>query len=50
MTPEERANSNLLNAKRRKRIAQGSGTTVTDVNRLVRQYEDMSKMMKVYKW
>lgn len=46
MTPAERSNAALLNASRRKRIAAGSGTTVADVNRLVRQYEDMSKMMK----
>ncbi|MAB03360.1 MAG: signal recognition particle protein, partial [Candidatus Puniceispirillum sp.] len=36
----------LLNASRRKRIAAGSGTTVQDVNRLVKQYQDMARMMK----
>ena len=46
MTAKERRNVKLLNASRRKRIAQGSGTTVQDVNRLVKQYDDMSRMMK----
>jgi signal recognition particle subunit SRP54 len=36
----------LLNASRRKRIAEGSGTSVQDVNKLVKQYQDMAKMMK----
>jgi signal recognition particle subunit SRP54 len=46
MTKAERRNVNLLNAKRRKRIAAGSGTSVEDVNRLVKQYMEMSRMMK----
>jgi signal recognition particle subunit SRP54 len=46
MTKSERRNVNLLNAKRRKRIAAGSGTSVEDVNRLVKQYMEMSRMMK----
>jgi len=46
MTDEERRKPRLLNASRRKRIARGSGTTVQDVNRLMRNYEDMRKMMK----
>jgi signal recognition particle subunit SRP54 len=46
MTRKERLNPNLLNASRRKRIAAGSGTTVQDVNRLVRQFEETQKMMK----
>lgn len=46
MTKKERRNPNLLNASRRKRIASGSGTTVQDVNNLVRQYEQSAKLMK----
>ncbi|NLO37514.1 MAG: signal recognition particle protein [Clostridiaceae bacterium] len=48
MTTRERLNPNLLNASRRKRIASGSGTTVQDVNRVVRQFEDMQRMMKQF--
>ncbi len=48
MTLKERRHPQLLNASRRKRIARGSGTQVADVNRLVRQYEEMSKMMKQF--
>ncbi len=46
MTPQERENPKLLNASRRKRIAQGCGQDVAAVNRLVKQYNDMQKMMK----
>ncbi len=46
MTEEERRKPRLLNASRRKRIARGSGTTVQDVNRLMRNYEEMRKVMK----
>ncbi len=46
MTKQERSNPNILNASRRQRIAKGSGTTVTDVNRLLKMFEDMKKMMK----
>lgn len=46
MTPEERKNPNIINGSRRKRIAAGSGTTVTEVNKLLRQFDDMRKMMK----
>lgn len=46
MTPEERRNPKLLNASRRKRIAQGSGTRVYDVNQLVKQYRDARRMFK----
>jgi signal recognition particle subunit SRP54 len=46
MTAKERRNVKLLNASRRRRIAAGSGTTVQDVNRLVKQFEDMGRMMK----
>jgi signal recognition particle subunit SRP54 len=46
MTPEERQKPKVLNGRRRKRIAAGSGTTVTEVNRLVKQFEQVQKMMK----
>ena len=46
MTLEERRNPAVLNGSRRKRIAQGSGTTVTDVNRLMKQFLEMKKMMQ----
>ena len=47
MTLEERRRPEILNGSRRKRIARGSGTQVADVNRLLKQYRDMKKMMKV---
>ena len=46
MTPKERRNPSVLNASRRKRIAAGSGTTVQDVNQLIRQFEQAKEMMK----
>jgi signal recognition particle subunit SRP54 len=46
MTLEERRSPKLLNGSRRRRIALGSGTTIQDVNRLIKQFEDMQKMMK----
>jgi signal recognition particle subunit SRP54 len=46
MTLEERRNPAILNGGRRRRIAQGSGTTVTDVNRLMKQFMEMKKMMQ----
>lgn len=46
MTLAERRNPKVLNASRRRRIAQGSGTTVQDVNRLLKQHQQMSEMMK----
>ncbi len=46
MTPEERRNPHIINGSRRRRIARGSGTTVQDVNRLLRDFELMRKMMK----
>ncbi len=46
MTPLERRKPELINGSRRTRIATGSGTTVGDVNRLVKQFQDMQKMMK----
>lgn len=45
MTPRERRNPDLLNGSRRARIARGSGTTPADVNRLLKQYQQMEKMM-----
>jgi signal recognition particle subunit SRP54 len=46
MTAEERRRPQVINGSRRKRIAAGSGTTVQDVNRLLKQFEQMQKMMK----
>ena len=46
MTPEERRRPDIINGSRRVRIAKGSGTTVPDVNRLVKQFSEMQKMMK----
>ena len=46
MTAAERANPKLINGSRRKRIADGSGTTATDVNQLLGQFRQMQKMMK----
>lgn len=46
MTPEERRNSSLLNASRRRRIAAGSGQPVSKINQLIKRYEDARKMMK----
>jgi signal recognition particle subunit SRP54 len=47
MTPTERRNPKIINGSRRKRISSGSGTTVTDVNRLLKQFEQTRKMMKM---
>ncbi|MCR5665332.1 MAG: signal recognition particle protein [Eubacterium sp.] len=46
MTPEERANPNILNPSRKQRIAKGAGVDIADVNRLVKQFEQARKMMK----
>ena len=46
MTIQERRNPGILNGSRRRRIAQGSGTTVTDINRLMKQFLEMKKMMQ----
>jgi signal recognition particle subunit SRP54 len=46
MTPQERRDPAILNGSRRRRIATGSGTTVTDVNRLMKQFMEMKKMMQ----
>lgn len=47
MTPEERQNPNILKASRKQRIAKGSGRSVEEVNRLLKQFEEMKKMMKM---
>ena len=47
MTRQERSKPDILNGSRRKRIAKGSGVDVSDVNRLLKQYRDMKKMMKL---
>ena len=47
MTPAERENPSLLNGTRRKRIAMGSGTSIVEVNRLVKQFEETAKMMRM---
>src|SRR5215469_6825570 len=49
MTKSERRNPKLLNGSRRRRIAAGSGMTVPEINRLLKQYQDMSGMMKKMK-
>ena len=48
MTPEERRRPEILNGSRRRRISQGSGTTVEDLNKLIKQFEQMKKMMKQF--
>lgn len=48
MTTEEKQNPEILNASRRKRIAAGSGTSIQDVNRLIKQFDEMRKMMKQF--
>ncbi len=49
MTKKERKDHNLINGSRRRRIAMGSGTTVADVNRVVKQYIEIRKMLKMFK-
>ena len=48
MTNEEKRKPEILNASRRKRIAAGSGTSVQEVNRFIKQFDDMRKMMKQF--
>ena len=48
MTIEERRNPSILNASRKRRIARGSGTTVQDINKLIKQFNEMKKMMKLF--
>ena len=47
MTPEERTNPQILNASRKQRIASGSGRNIQEVNRLIKQFDDMRKMMRM---
>lgn len=47
MTPKERSNPKIINQSRRMRIAKGSGTTLQDVNRLMKQFDQMRTMMKL---
>jgi signal recognition particle subunit SRP54 len=49
MTPAERRNPKILNGSRRRRIARGSGTTVVDVNRLLKQFAQMNQMLKTFR-
>ncbi|HSH53054.1 MAG TPA: signal recognition particle protein [Bacteroidales bacterium] len=49
MTPEERENPKLINGSRRKRIAVGSGNNIQEVNRLIKQFDETKKMMKMMK-
>jgi signal recognition particle subunit SRP54 len=46
MTKGERSNPSILDGSRRQRIARGSGTTITDVNQVIKQFTEMAKMMK----
>ncbi|MBU0704704.1 MAG: signal recognition particle protein, partial [Chloroflexi bacterium] len=46
MTPEERRKPRIINSSRKKRIARGSGTTVQEVNALLKQFRQMQQMMK----
>ena len=48
MTPEERANPDLMNMSRKKRIAAGAGVSINEVNALVKQFDQMKKMMKQF--
>ena len=47
MTPEERENPKLINGSRKRRIALGSGNNIEEVNRLIKQFEETSKMMRM---
>ena len=49
MTKKERKNHNIIDGSRRRRIATGSGTTVADVNRVIKQYIEIKKMLKMFK-
>ncbi|MNQ95279.1 Signal recognition particle protein [compost metagenome] len=48
MTKQEKQNPDMINHNRRKRIALGSGTSVADVNRLIKQFDEMRRMMKQF--
>ncbi|MGZ3885640.1 MAG: signal recognition particle protein, partial [Bacteroidia bacterium] len=47
MTPKERSNPELINGSRRQRIAKGSGQTISEINKLLKQFEDTRKMMRM---
>jgi signal recognition particle subunit SRP54 len=47
MTPAERSNPSIMNGTRRKRIAEGSGTSIQEVNRLLKQFDETRRMMKM---
>jgi signal recognition particle subunit SRP54 len=47
MTPKERSNPEIINGSRRQRIAAGSGTSIQEVNKLMKQFDDTRKMMKM---
>ena len=47
MTPQERHHPEVLNTSRKQRIAKGSGTDIAEVNRLIKQFDQMRKMMKM---
>jgi signal recognition particle subunit SRP54 len=47
MTPKERSNPAIINASRKKRIGKGSGSSIQQVNQLMKQFDQMSKMMKM---
>jgi signal recognition particle subunit SRP54 len=49
MTPEERRNPRLLKASRKRRVAAGSGSSVQDVNALLKQFRDMQRLMKQFR-
>lgn len=49
MTKQERKKPQILNGSRRKRIALGSGNSIQDVNRLIKQFKEMQKMMKMFR-
>ena len=48
MTPKERANPAIIKASRKKRIAAGAGTTVQEVNKMLKQFEQSQQMMKMF--
>ena len=48
MTPQERSNPDILNPSRKRRIAAGAGVDISEVNKLVKQFEQSRKMMKQY--
>jgi signal recognition particle subunit SRP54 len=48
MTGEERNNPAILNGSRRQRIAKGSGTSIQEVNKLIKQFDEMRKMMRIF--